>query len=1512
MLPASSVIGQRKSLESKRKREIGKMAYEAARSMQGWVRLCCLLSSAILLVLLLAGHAVGQTGTLHVHVEEVGGAGFAADINVYTVEGGVRDYLTDFSTSSTTGDGSKQLLPGTYDVRIETWPQDKWFEGVVVVAGSETSISQSYGRIVAHVDEVGGAGFAADINVYEADGEVRDYVDDFWTSSSTGDGWMIVLPGVYDVRIQTEQAKWFEGLIVAAGSETSISQSYGRLEALVDEAAGAGFAADINVYETDGEVRDYVDDFWTSSSTGDGWMILLPGVYDVRIQTEQAKWFEGLVVAAGSETSISQSYGRLKAHVNEAGGAGFAADINVYETDGEVRDYVDDFRTLSSTGDGSMILLPGTYDVQVETEQEIWFASVAVTAGIETEISQAYGRITVHTEEIAGAPVQRNCHVYAPPGENRQRVADFSVSRNTGEGSVILLPGTYDLLIGGPGSKWFEGVTIAVGEETSINQGYGRLAVHAEDPSGTPAEAHVEVWESVGEAAYHIWHFYTSPMTGDGEIVLLPRSYDIKVITATHETWYQSVQIDAGAFTWIPGDSVTKIRIPEFLGEQPEALELMEGGERVLTYVLDDGYGNPLPDTSVELNATCVLTNDEGIFSITVDEAALAQYGSPTGQPNTYLFEPVTEVSGYALADPPVVTIKVVPREWQTKWSGGVRLSASVAGLKGIEGGGCEITLHHDDTLTIGIRFEEGAGIAASLGASVSLTSKLKRGASLSSHVLLTHAQENVYRCDDLMDSNQMLTFSGLMLWSVLELGSRTSGSQAPSDPALGFVADALLNVVLPWGTHRTEYTAVGGIEAKVEAAADVQGMATQTFSLLGVPKDVLPWQFLDTGSGAAAELTAVIELGQTEYPKLGETAYFLTCGSELDGYVDLPLDILFPLDALLGGHAIIVVDSGGVLELAYEISSRDGDDVVVDRFTVRRGQDLNVNGIDDLAEVVSHHAVMFTSEAVALLLGAGSALAKITFPGGIVALLQELERVALQVGVPLEYETVCYRDLGDITLDPSVIVGLLVENGLGAKLTLEKETVWLKERGVWFDSVKYPMETYGFDPGLLGDARTLYQMWLDASEPLRDAIWSGIETGVEYVVEDIAPQIPWEICAAAAFTGGGVAGGACVASGAGAAIAGDVVEILGWASERVQSSQGELQILPGPRTSPSEPTEWEGILAVGGFFSLFPQGADLSPPASLALTYEEVAIPVGYDESDFGIFEWDDELGSWLPLPAIQDPITNTLSAEVSSLSTYVVGIDIAPGVPRNVEVGVGESAVTLSWTADAVVDHKGFHVYRSAAETGPFERLTQEMVAATTYLDYPVASGGWYYAVSSVDAAGNESDPSDPVFARVGSTPAVFRVDSQEGVFADQTVHAQSFELGAADIAEWVRVSEDVDPGDVLELDPSSAERYRLSRGVCSSLLAGVVTSVPGVILGTEMSEGQNVRMALVGIVPVKVTDEGGAISPGDLLVASSTPGYAMRWDGAEPCQCALLGKALEPMTQESGVILVLLTAH
>ncbi len=53
-----------------------------------------------------------------------------------------------------------------------------------------------------------------------------------------------------------------------------------------------------------------------------------------------------------------------------------------------------------------------------------------------------------------------------------------------------------------------------------------------------------------------------------------------------------------------------------------------------------------------------------------------------------------------------------------------------------------------------------------------------------------------------------------------------------------------------------------------------------------------------------------------------------------------------------------------------------------------------------------------------------------------------------------------------------------------------------------------------------------------------------------------------------------------------------------------------------------------------------------------------------------------------------------------------------------------------------------------------------------------------------------------------------------------------------------------------------------------------------------------------------------EGGPIAVGDLLVVSSTPDYAMRWDHDSGKVCGPVGKALEAQEEYEDMIEVLLT--
>jgi hypothetical protein len=156
------------------------------------------------------------------------------------------------------------------------------------------------------------------------------------------------------------------------------------------------------------------------------------------------------------------------------------------------------------------------------------------------------------------------------------------------------------------------------------------------------------------------------------------------------------------------------------------------------------------------------------------------------------------------------------------------------------------------------------------------------------------------------------------------------------------------------------------------------------------------------------------------------------------------------------------------------------------------------------------------------------------------------------------------------------------------------------------------------------------------------------------------------------------------------------------------------------------------------------------------------------------------------------------------------------------------------------------------------------------------------------------------------------VFRVDGHG------TVHANGgFRPFGADFAESVAVkgsTKQYAPGDLLVIDPSGERLLSLSQTPYSTLVAGIYSTQPGVVASThrvdEALPKNEVPLAVVGIVPCKVTAENGPIVAGDLLVTSSATGHAMKGTDRARMLGAVVGKALEPLREGTGVIQVLVT--
>lgn len=132
--------------------------------------------------------------------------------------------------------------------------------------------------------------------------------------------------------------------------------------------------------------------------------------------------------------------------------------------------------------------------------------------------------------------------------------------------------------------------------------------------------------------------------------------------------------------------------------------------------------------------------------------------------------------------------------------------------------------------------------------------------------------------------------------------------------------------------------------------------------------------------------------------------------------------------------------------------------------------------------------------------------------------------------------------------------------------------------------------------------------------------------------------------------------------------------------------------------------------------------------------------------------------------------------------------------------------------------------------------------------------------------------------------------------------------------DVAEWVESSQELAAGTVVVLDSTRTNQVVASTQSYDSRVAGVISIRPGLALGEE-AEGR-VLVATTGRVKVKVDAVNSPIRIGDMLVTSDKEGLAMK---SVPVEFGgvrihrpgtLIGKALEPLSQGTGEILVLLS--
>ena len=142
----------------------------------------------------------------------------------------------------------------------------------------------------------------------------------------------------------------------------------------------------------------------------------------------------------------------------------------------------------------------------------------------------------------------------------------------------------------------------------------------------------------------------------------------------------------------------------------------------------------------------------------------------------------------------------------------------------------------------------------------------------------------------------------------------------------------------------------------------------------------------------------------------------------------------------------------------------------------------------------------------------------------------------------------------------------------------------------------------------------------------------------------------------------------------------------------------------------------------------------------------------------------------------------------------------------------------------------------------------------------------------------------------------------------------------LGGCDLAEPFAVAKSGDhadrivPGMVVVIDPAHPGQLKLAAEPYDAKVAGIISGANGLNTGMMMRAVGNPHVA--GDHPVALTGRvwcwcdasAGAIKPGDRLTTSSTVGHAMKVTDAGRAGGAVIGKAMTPLAEGRGLVLVL----
>lgn len=303
------------------------------------------------------------------------------------------------------------------------------------------------------------------------------------------------------------------------------------------------------------------------------------------------------------------------------------------------------------------------------------------------------------------------------------------------------------------------------------------------------------------------------------------------------------------------------------------------------------------------------------------------------------------------------------------------------------------------------------------------------------------------------------------------------------------------------------------------------------------------------------------------------------------------------------------------------------------------------------------------------------------------------------------------------------------------------------------------------------------------------------------------------------------------------------------------------------------------GNIASGSYSAAWGWGSVAGGDYSLALGRRAVvrdAAQSGDADGDQGTFVWADDQG--------EDPFVSNGPGQFLIRAAGGVGINTNSPPPGGLAIA-NLGKLTFGLTARQVIDLNSA-AYGIGVQGGVVYFRTEP----------PGGNFTWFMGGSH---SNTQNDPGPGGFRQM-------RLDGAGNLFV-----RGGFFPGGADFAEMLPAQAGLEPGDVLAIGPDG--QLTLTTAPYQKSIAGVYSTKPGLVGGAadgESTEGR-VPLAVAGIVPVKVTDEGGPIAPGDALTSSTTPGHAMKAGTVKVGEIELLpsgvviGKAIEVLASGTGLI-------